>query len=126
MSRSSSSSVFLLSGRMRTAAFARAVPNGRRRRVVTMLNTVCALAICATGLSGVSDSIISTYGVTIQTIVNMAVPITLNNIWMIVVLFALTFVPIEARTAVIHVPMFCPKSTYTALESGIMPVEARA
>ena len=45
---------------------------------------------------------------------------------MIVALFAFVFVPMEASTAVIHVPIFCPNSIYTALESGITPVPASA
>ena len=50
----------------------------------------------------------------------------LNIRWMIVVRLAFTFVPMDASTAVIQVPMFCPKRTYTAPESGIMPVAASA
>ena len=53
-------------------------------------------------------------------------PMILNIRWMIVVLLALTFIPIEARTAVMQVPMFCPNSTYTALDNGTIPVAARA
>ena len=32
----------------------------------------------------------------------------------------------DASTAVIQVPIFCPNSTYTALDRGIIPVAARA
>ena len=35
-------------------------------------------------------------------------------------------VPIDASTAVIQVPIFCPKSTNTALENGIRPDTASA
>ena len=45
---------------------------------------------------------------------------------MIVVLFAFVFVPIDARTAVIHVPIFCPNRIYTALERGTSPAVASA
>ena len=45
---------------------------------------------------------------------------------MIVVRLAFTLVPMDARTAVIQVPIFWPKSTYTALDSGIIPVDANA
>ena len=50
----------------------------------------------------------------------------LNIRWMIVVLFAFTFIPMDARTAVIQVPIFCPNSTYTALDRGTIPVAASA
>ena len=44
---------------------------------------------------------------------------------MMVVLFALLFVPMDASTAVIQVPMFIPKRTYTALEKGNNPEAAK-
>ena len=81
---------------------------------MTILNTVCTLAICATVLPGVSPSIHSTKGVAIQIQVNRKVPMMLNIRWIIVERLALTFVPIEAKTAVMQVPMFCPNNTYTA------------
>ena len=111
---------------MRTAIFAICVPNGRSSSVVTILKTVWAFAICATGSPGVIASIHVTYGVTRQITVNNTVPIILNNRWITVVRFAFTFIPIDAKTAVIHVPMFCPNKTNTALESGIIPVDASA
>ena len=94
--------------------------------MVTILKIVCAFAICATGSPGVMDSTRCTYGVTMQTTVNMTVPMMLNIRWITVVRRAFTFVPMEASTAVMQVPMFCPKSTYTALDSGIIPVAASA
>ena len=94
--------------------------------MVTILKIVCAFAIWDTGSPGVRDSIKPTYGVTIQITVKIAVPMILNIRWMIVVRLAFTFVPMDASTAVIQVPMFCPKRTYTAPESGIMPVAASA
>ena len=54
------------------------------------------------------------------------VPITLNIRWMMVARLALRLVPMEASTAVMHVPMFCPKSTYTALGSPMTPLLASA
>ena len=71
-------------------------------------------------------SIQETKGVVRQITVNKMDPKILNIRWMTVVLLALTFVPMEASTAVKHVPIFCPNSTYTALERGIIPVPASA
>ena len=93
---------------------------------MTILNVVCTLAICATGLSGVSAAIQSVNGVIRQITENKTVPIMLNIKWITVVLFAFTFVPIDASTAVIQVPIFCPNKINTALESGIAPVLASA
>ena len=45
---------------------------------------------------------------------------------MMVARLALRLVPMEASTAVMHVPMFCPKSTYTALGSPMTPLLASA
>ena len=58
--------------------------------------------------------------------VNRIDPKILNIRWITVVRFALTFIPIDAKTAVIQVPMFCPNKMYTALESGTIPVAASA
>ena len=49
----------------------------------------------------------------------------LNIRWIMVVRLALRLVPIEARTAVMQVPIFWPKSTYTALFKPISPDLAR-
>ena len=65
------------------------------------------MAICATGLP-VSVSIKDTKGVAMQMQVKISVPMMLNSRWITVVRFALTFVPMEARTAVMQVPIFCP------------------
>ena len=73
-----------------------------------------------------NDSTSSTSGSVMQTTVKITVPITLNIRWMIVVRFAFRLVPMDARTAVMQVPMFCPNSTYTALSSPIRPPAARA
>ena len=61
-----------------------------------------------------------------QMTVNRTVPNTLNIRWMMVVRLALRLVPMEAKTAVIQVPMFCPKRTYTALSRPITPLRASA
>ncbi len=84
------------------------------------------LAICAAGLSGVMDCINPVNGVAMQMTVNRTVPNTLNIRWMMVVRLALRLVPMEAKTAVIQVPMFCPKRTYTALSRPITPLRASA
>ena len=55
-----------------------------------------------------------------------AVPMILNERWMIVVRFAFRPVPMDANTAVIQVPIFCPNSTYTAPEKEIAPLVASA
>ena len=73
-----------------------------------------------------SASIQETNGVVIQMTVNRIEPKILNIRWITVVRFALTFIPIDAKTAVIQVPMFCPNKMYTALESGTIPVAASA
>ena len=46
--------------------------------------------------------------------------------WMAVACLASRLVPIEARTAVIQVPIFCPNNTYTAPSKPITPLAARA
>ena len=61
-----------------------------------------------------------------STVPNSVVPITLNIRWMTVVLLAFLLVPTLARSAVIQVPMFCPKSTNTALWILITPPMASA
>ena len=58
--------------------------------------------------------------------VKIVVPMMLNIRWMMVVRLAAGFVPMEARTAVIQVPMFCPNRMYTALDRGTSPALARA
>ena len=116
----------LRSGRMRMAIFTRYPPKGSSSRVVTILKRVCMLAICAAGLSGVMDCINPVNGVAMQMTVNRTVPNTLNIRWMMVVRLALRLVPMEAKTAVIQVPMFCPKRTYTALSRPITPLRASA
>lgn len=76
------------------------------------------LAICAAGLSGVMDCINPVNGVAMQMTVNRTVPNTLNIRWMMVVRLALRLVPMEAKTAVIQVPMFCPKmNVYRAVQA---------
>ena len=45
----------------------------------------------------------------------MTVPMMLNIRWMMVVRLALRVVPMEASTAVMQVPMFCPNRTNTEL-----------
>ena len=60
------------------ASFARYVPSGNKSRVVTMLNSVWKLAICAAGLPGVNCSTISVKGKHKQMTVKIIVPITLN------------------------------------------------
>ena len=50
----------------------------------------------------------------------------MNIRWITVVLLAFLLVPMDASTAVIHVPIFCPKSTNTALGSVISPLVASA
>ena len=84
------------------------------------------MAIWAATLVGVQLSTRAVSGVRIQTVVKITVPIKLNVRWMIVVRFAFLLVPIDASTAVIQVPIFCPKRTNTALGSPINPLDARA
>ena len=45
---------------------------------------------------------------------------------MAVACLASRLVPIEARTAVIQVPIFCPNNTYTAPSKPITPLAANA
>ena len=71
-----------------------------------ILKMVCILAICAETLFGVKPSTRVVKGVKIQIMVNRVVPMMLKRRWIIVVRFATRLVPIEARTAVIQVPMF--------------------
>ena len=74
--------------------------------MVTILNIVCKLAICAGAFPGVRRSSISVSGVVIHRIVKITVPKTLKRMCTSVVLFAFLFVPAEAKRAVTHVPMF--------------------
>ena len=83
------------------------------------------MAICAAGLE-VTLSIKDTNGVTIHNMVKITVPITLNIRCINVVRFAFRLVPMDAKTAVIHVPIFCPNNTYTAPSSPINPLTASA
>ena len=71
-------------------------------------------------------SIMETNGVVRLMMVKIMVPMILNIRWMMVVRLALGRVPMDASTAVIQVPMFCPNRMNTALDRGIIPVEARA
>ena len=80
------------------------------------------MAIWADELSGVNDSTQSVKGKSIHIVTNTIVPIILNIKWITVVLLAFLFVPIDASTAVIHVPIFWPNRTYTEFESDIMPL----
>ena len=84
------------------------------------------LAIWAAGASGVKEATRSAKGNRMQRIVKSTVPMMLNIRWMIVARLALRLVPMEAKTAVIQVPMFCPKRTYTALSRPITPLRASA
>lgn len=61
--------------------------------MVTILNSVCTLAICAAGLSGVKAATQLVKGIMIQTMVNTVVPMMLNIRWMRVVRFASLFAP---------------------------------
>lgn len=101
------------------------MPKGRSSSVVTTLNRVCILAICAEGLPGVQPSTKEVRGKNMHAKVKRMVPMMLNIRWIMVVRLALRLVPIEARTAVMQVPMFWPKSTYTALFKPISPDLAR-
>ena len=58
--------------------------------------------------------------------VKSTVPMMLNIRWMIVARLALRLVPMEARTAVIQVPIFWPKRMNTELEKLMAPLVARA
>ena len=84
------------------------------------------LAICAAGFAGVNPPTQDVSGISIQSMVKTAVPMILNERWMIVVRFAFRPVPMDANTAVIQVPIFCPNSTYTAPEKEIAPLVASA
>ena len=84
------------------------------------------MAICEGTAVGVILCIMLIIGVIRHKIVNIIVPKTLNMMCIKVVLLAFVVVPIEARRAVIHVPIFCPKSIKAALLSPITPLEASA
>ena len=90
------------------------------------MNTVWTFAICAMGFPGARLIITSVNGVTRLNTTNTTVPIRLNSRWIAVARFALRVVPMEARTAVIQVPMFCPNRTNTALYRSMTPLMARA
>ena len=113
-------------GKIFCARFAKNPPKGRSRIVVTILKRVCIFAICAAGFSGVSEETFRVSGVDIQRTVNTAVPIILNIRCIMVVLFAFRLVPIEARIAVIHVPIFCPNRTNDAPLRSVKPLQASA
>ena len=74
--------------------------------MVTTLNSVCILAICAAGLSGVKFCTTVVSGVRIQTMVKIIVPMILKVKWIMVVRLAFLLVPMDARTAVMQVPIF--------------------
>ena len=76
--RSSSAGCCGRSGRSFSEICASWVPKGSSNRVVTILNRVCTLAICAAGLLGVNAAIHAVNGVMMQTAVNRAVPMILN------------------------------------------------
>ena len=87
------------------------ITNGSKIIVVATLNTVCTLAICAATFPGDKDSIKDAKGVIKLIITKIVVPIILKSKWINVARLALRFVPIEAKTEVIHVPIFCPNKT---------------
>ena len=64
------------------------------------------MAICDGTDAGVICCIMLIRGVIRHNIVNTIVPNTLKMICIRVVLFAFVVVPIDARSAVIHVPIF--------------------
>ena len=74
--------------------------------MVTRLKVVWTLAICAIGLPGAMRIIKSVNGVTRLITTKMAVPMMLNSRWMAVARFAFLVVPMEARTAVMQVPIY--------------------
>ena len=76
-----------------------------------ILNIVCTLAIWAATLFGVILSIKWANGNNKLIVTKITVPIILKDKWIIVVLLAFFDVPIEAKTEVIHVPIFCPNKT---------------
>ena len=84
------------------------------------------LAICAAGFAGVNPPTQDVSGVSIQSMVKTAVPMILNERWMIVVRFAFRPVPMDANPAVIQVLFFCSFSTYPAPEKEIAPLVASA
>ena len=84
------------------------------------------LAIWAAGASGVKEATRSAKGNRMQRMVKSTVPMMLNIRWMIVARLALRLVPMEARTAVIQVPIFWPKRMNTELEKLMAPLVARA
>ena len=61
-----------------------------------------------------------------QMTVKIMVPMMLNIKWIIVARFAFLLVPIDAKTAVIQVPIFWPNKTNTALDRLIAPLTANA
>ena len=65
-------------------------------------------------------------GVIRHSTVKIAVPMILKLKWMIVALFALLSVPMDANIAVIHVPIFCPNNTNAASWKLIIPLNASA
>ena len=111
---------------MSSAAWAMRPPKGISKIVVVMLKIVCTFAICAAGLSGTKLIIQLVNGVTRQITVNTMVPMILNIRWMMVVRLALILVPMDASTAVMQVPIFCPNSTKTAPSRPMSPLTASA
>ena len=97
--------------------------------MVIMLKLVWVMAICPAGVAGRTPlrklpkdpgstrepSITLAMGKRINRVVKIRVPMMLNIRWMMVARLALRVVPMEARTAVMQVPMFWPNRTNTEL-----------
>ncbi len=71
------------------------------------------------------DCINPVNGVAMQMTVNRTVPNTLNIRWMMVVRLALRLVPMEAKTAVIQVPMFCAEEDVYRAVQGRLPTKGQ-